>query len=364
MLALALSAHAARPKPKSKPTPAKGSIYGAVHALGASMRGRAVRVEVSTQFPLLGSAPDAQSLPVGGDGRFSSGELRSGTYWVVAYIDDDGDGKRTPGEICGFPRIVPVDVGPTHPRFRVTIDLDPVHAILATRFRRGPASSRLELAFVAVFVRDPKTGRSLEDAVVNLTEDGKTRELGFDPSFPGGAFVDVGHGRPPGERFVFTVSHQALGRTPRRVVLHTRSLGTEPALVQPAGTKVPAAEDLSVAWTQPQWANFAVVELYEPDPLSGLRRLFPEAVAHAVTASSPALVQQRLLVQGHRVTLQLHAGRADVRAENGEIWAMAATSREITVGPARPGAPKPAASGPSRKTAPERPLPRPDGKPR
>ena len=309
-----------------------GTLWGRVVYRGRGIpHGRTVRIEIGTRFPLLGGGERSQK--VDSRGGFSFPDLPAGSYWVVAYIDDDADGRRGPGEICGFPRAAPVIVGPGHGRVRIKIDLDPVHAIVATRFRRHQGSARNHLAFAALYARDPATGKPLLDAEASLEEDGQSRPLTYDPGFPGGAYVAYGAGQPAAERFVFTISHPALGRVRRRIVLHGRSLGSEPTFPIDAPARAVAGQDLKVPFRQPPWANFATLEVFESDRLTGLRRLWPAAVGESPSAESPALVPGRLLWSGRR-RLEVVAGRADVRAENGEIWAFAVAGREIQVGPA------------------------------
>ena len=271
---------------------------------------------------------------------------------MVAYIDDDKNGRRTAGEICGFPRVAPVYVGPDHRRERVRIELDPVHAIVATRFVPGSGKakpSRVELAFAALYARHPQTGAPLADAQVTLEEDGQPRTLAHDPTFPGGAHVVFGEGRPAAERFVFIVSHPALGKAKRRVAVHNRTLGSAPVILPTLPSSPPAGRDLTVEWRQPQWANFATVEVYEPDPAGGPRRVWPEGLGQVVSYDRRALIPGALLTVGRRLRLDVVAGRADVRTENGQIWATAVTSRTITIGraaPTRPPVPPVRAGGP------------------
>jgi hypothetical protein len=320
----------------AKESAGTGAISGKVVYRGHGLpRERPVRVEVSTRFPIMASAPD-RSLVVDKKGGFDFPDLAAGTYWVVAYIDDDRDGHRGPGEICGFPRIAPIYVGPDHPHVKLTIDLDPVHAILATRFRVAGGKTRLDLAFAAVYARNPATGAPLPDATATVEFDGQAHPLTWDPAFPGGALVLYGEALPATDRYVFVVSHPALGKTRRRVVLHARSLGTEPLFVAPTPIEAPRGKQLEVGWHQPAWANFATLEVFEPDPLGGLRRRVPAEMAAAVTAQSPVVVPADLLA-GQRLRLELIAGRADVRAENGEIWAYAVAGHEVKLG--APGSP-------------------------
>ncbi|HEY3352736.1 MAG TPA: hypothetical protein VGQ83_05775 [Polyangia bacterium] len=313
-----------------------GTISGRVVYRGRGIpKDRVVRVEVSQRFPLLSGTPD-RSMVVDKKGEFTFKDLPAGTYWVVGYIDDDRDGHRGPGEICAFPRIAPMKVGRDHPHVRMSVELDPVHAILATRFRRTTGTARLELAFAALYARDPATGAPLPDAVATVEIDGHPRDLTWDPAFPGGAFVLYGDGAPAGERYVFFVSHPALGKARRRVPLHGRNFRFEPFFTAPTPIATPRGRELKVGWHQPAWANFATLEVFEPDPLGGLRRRWPESLGVVLATESPAVLPRDLLA-GRRLHLHVVAGRADVRAENGEIWYFGAAGHEVQVG--APGTP-------------------------
>lgn len=112
------------------------------------------------------------------------------------------------------------------------------------------------------------------------------------------------------------------------------------------------ARIFSVEWEQPHWANFAVVELFEQHPLGGLRRVWPERLEAETSALSPAVLPSRLLAPGKRLRVEVVAGRADVRAENGEIWALAGVGHEVGAAPAGPTPPGPtAAPAPSPERA-------------
>jgi hypothetical protein len=354
LLGLAAAAVAGPPAPAAAADPRPANqLYGRVTVRGRNLPpGRSVRVEASTSFPLFGAAT-ARGVAVNRKGEFTIDKLADGFYWVVAYIDDDKDGRRSAGEICGFPRVAPVFAGPDHRRVRVPIELDVVHAVVATRFVRGSGKAqpaRLELAFAALYARHPATGAPLPDAQVTLEEDGRTRELAWDPTFPGGAHVAYGAGQPAAERFVFLVSHPALGKAKRRVALHARTLGTEPVISPTLPAAPPAGEDLVVEWRQPSWANFATVELFEPGPAGPPQRVWPEGLGGAVSHDGRAVIPAAVLTPGRRLRVDVVAGRADVRTENGQIWATAVAGRELVVGPRRvpaPGTGAPPAKGPT-----------------
>ena len=322
--------------------------------------GRAARVEASRTFPLFGTAGQ-RNVAVNRKGEFTIDKLPDGFYWVVAYLDDDKNGRRSPGEICGFPRLAPVFAGPEHRRVRVPIEVDPVHAIVATRFVPGSSKAkpaRLELAFAALYARHPATGAPLADAQVRLEEDGRTREVAWDSGFPGGAHVAYADGHPAAERFVFVVSHPALGKAKRRVALHGRLLGSEPVIAPPVPASPPAGQDLAVEWRQPPWANFATLEVYEVGAAGGPRRVWPEGFGAGASYDGRAVIPGALLTPGRRLRVDVVAGRADVRTENGQIWATAVAGREIVVSlhaapPPRPGgAPTPGATPPKAGAAP------------
>jgi hypothetical protein len=335
------------------PPAGTGTISGRVIYRGRGLpAGRAVRVEAGSHFPLLGG-PAERSQAVDKKGGFTFEKLPAATYWVIAYIDDDQDGRRSPGEICAYPRLAPIRVGPDHPHVKLTIELDPVHAILATRFRVQDGTSRVELAFVALYVRHPATGAPLADAAAAVEVDGQVQPLTYDPAFPGGAFVLYGDHRLAGERYIFTAQHPLLGKAKRRIALHGRHLGSEPYFIEPTPTRAPAGQPLTVGWHQPSWANFATLEAFEPDPLGGARRSWPLGLGSAAAADSPATLPLALGA-GRTLRLEVVVAKADVRAENGEIWSFAARDHEVRVGapgsrlellkvppPARPAPPKP-----------------------
>jgi hypothetical protein len=351
LLALASAAPAAA-APKAKAAePGANQLYGRVTLRGRNLPGgRAVRVEAARSFFLFAGQGE-RSVAVNKKGEFTIDKLPEGFYWVVAYIDDNKDGHRSPGEICGFPRVAPVFVGPPdHQRVRVPIELDVVHALVTTRFVPGQGKAkpaRLELAFAALYARHPATGAPLPDAEVTLEEDGKSRDVKWDPAFPGGAHVAYGDGQPAAERFVFTVSHPALGKAKRRIALHGRTLGGQPAISAELPASPPAGEDLTVEWHQPPWANFATLEVHEVPPAGAPRRVWPEGWGGGLSYDGKAVIPGALLTPGRRLRVDVIAGRADVRTENGQIWATAVSGREIVVGraaPSRPPAPKPGAT--------------------
>ena len=331
LVALALAATG--PALGAPPVAGDNVMYGVARMRGRGFpKGRVVRVEASPTFFLFGDRGKYSGV-ADQSGRFKIEHLPDGFYWVVAYIDDDKDGRRTPGEISGYPRLAPIFVGPQHRRERVTIEMDPVHAILATRFipaAKPNEEPRLELAFAAVYVRHPATGAPLPDAVVEMEEDEQRMPLPFDAAFPGGAHAVRGEGRPAGERYVFVVSHPALGRAPRRIALHSRSVGAVPRFASAPPASPPPLCDLPITWNEPAWVNFATVEVHE-HTAAGLRRLWPEDPAAAVSLERRAVIPGGLLLPGRRLRIALVFGRADVRAEQGEIWATSVAERDITV---------------------------------
>jgi hypothetical protein len=305
----------ATPAVARETAPTTGSIYGRITMRGRGLsRSRTVRVDVSPIFPLI-ATPAARS--VGG-------------------APGGPDTKARPG----FRHLAPVFVGPDHWRVRVPIELDPVHAVVATRFRpaRGKAPMQVGLTFAALMARDPATGAPLKDATVTLEVGGTRRPLTYDPTFPGGAFVLHGDGGPAPDRFVFDVTHPALGKLRRRIALHSRNLGSEPVLLGNRPTHPVPGNDLRLAWHQAPWANFASVEVFAADPAGAWRRIWPAAHGLTHSVASPVTIPGKLFTPGRRLRIRVVAGRADVRAENGEIWATAATELEVTVagGGARP----------------------------
>jgi hypothetical protein len=209
--------------------------------------GRKVRVQISREFPGDGGQADKQ-VAVSGSGRFALDRVPPGDWWLAAWIDDDGDGRLSPGrEITGYSTINPVQVGGGRSSFAAVIDLDPILVTVVTRFEpaSGATPSRRVLESLRVIPLDPWTAHLLTDARVRVGD----RDLRFSAS--DGCFL-LAPATPEDAlgRYVVEVLHPAYGRAPRRRSIAPRAFGAVPE-ARIVGTRV--------EWTSPPWANFATV---------------------------------------------------------------------------------------------------------
>lgn len=209
--------------------------------------GRKVRAVLSRDFPGAGVPEDALDKKVDGN-RFSFDKLDAGSYWLCAYLDDDGDHKLNPGQdIMGYATINPVPIGEGRSAFATVVDLDPTMITLVTRFEpaNGPAPARRVLESLRVVPLHPRTGKFLEDAEVTVG----SQKLELAPGEA--AFQWLPNPVPDAQpRYVIEVAHPAYGRRPSRHVVAPRAFGAVPDA---------RLDGKRVEWTSPAWANYAHV---------------------------------------------------------------------------------------------------------
>ena len=260
---------------------------------------RKIFAQLSADFPGAGGAADF-TTKVDSAGRFTFDRVPEGNWWLLAWIDDDGDGKLTPGkEIMGYSTINPVPIGDGRTSFQAKVDLDPILVTLVTRFEpaKGPAPARRVLESLRIIPLHPHTAKFLEDAEVIVSV--KKIQLATE----GGSFVFAPD--PPEDvagNYKVEVTHPAYGRASKKRLIAPRAFGA-----------VPDAKltDKRVEWTQPAWANMAMVRASLPNGM----------VLYDRAARSPLDLPElapgaNVRVRVGRVDIQ-HAG--DVTLQVGEV---------------------------------------------
>jgi hypothetical protein len=305
--------------------------------------GRKVRAQLSRDFPAVPGAVDF-TVKVDGSGHFTFDRVPEGNWWLLAWIDDDGDGKLTPGkEIMGYSTINPVPIGEGRTSFAAKLDLDPIQVTLVTRFEpaRGPAPARRVLESLRVVPLDPKTGKFLDDAEVIVSQ--KKIQLAPD----GGSFLFAPD--PPEEvagRYTLEVTHPVFGRAAKKRLIAPRAFGAVPDA---------KLEGRRVSWTQPPWANMAQVRATAP----GGNLLYDRA-ARSPLDLTDLVPNATVRVRVGRVDIQ-HAGAVTLQVGEAVLKAGAALPPNGTPASApTASAPGAAAAPPAGKTT---PAPAPASKP-
>jgi hypothetical protein len=187
----------------------------------------------------------------------------------------------------GYSTINPVPIGEGRTSFAAKVDLDPILVTLISRFEpaRGPAPARRLLESLRVIPLHPHTAKFLEDAEVIVSV--KKIQLASE----GGSFMFAPD--PPedvGGRYVVEVTHPAYGRAPKRRLIAPRAFGAVPEA---------KLDGKRVEWTQPPWANTAMVRAWLPTG----------AVLFDRVARSPLELPE--LVPG--ASVRVRVGRVDIQ---------------------------------------------------
>ena len=294
---------------------------------------RKVFAQLSRDFPGAAGAADF-TTKVDSAGRFTFDKVPEGNWWLLAWVDDDGDGKLTPGkEIMGYSTINPVPIGEGRTSFVAKVDLDPILVTLVTRFEpaRGTAPARRVLESLRIVPLHPKTAKFLEDAEVIVS----SKKIQLAPE--GGSFLFAPD--PPEDvagNYKVEVTHAAYGRGAKKRLIAPRAFGA-----------VPDAKlvEKRVEWTQPPWANMAMVRA----SLANGTLLYDKAARSPLELPDLA-PGATVRVRVGRVDIQ-HAG--DVTLQVGEVL--------LKVPPAPPGAKPP--TPPSPPAAPAKAPPPPTNTP-
>jgi hypothetical protein len=208
---------------------------------------RKIFAQLSADFPGAGGAADF-TTKVDSAGRFTFDKVPAGNWWLLAWVDDDGDGKLSLGkEIMGYSTINPVPIGEGRSSFAAKVDLDPVLVTLVTRFEpaRGNMPARRVLESLRIVPLHPKTAKFLEDAEVIVS----SKKIQLAPE--GGSFLFAPD--PPEDiagNYKVEVTHSAYGRGPKKRLIAPRAFGALPEA---------RLDGKRVEWTQPPWANMAMV---------------------------------------------------------------------------------------------------------
>src|SRR5262249_13902689 len=209
--------------------------------------GRKIFAQPSADFPGAGGTADF-TTKVDSAGRFTFDRGPEGSWWLLAWVDDDGDGKLTPGkEIMGYNTINPVPIGDGRTSFAAKVDLDPILVTLVTRFEpaRGTMPPRRVLESLRIVPLHPKTAKFLEDAEVIVS----SKKIQLAPE--GGSFLFAPD--PPEDvagNYKVELTRSAYGRASKKRLIAPRAFGAVPEA---------HLDGKRVEWTQPPWANMAMV---------------------------------------------------------------------------------------------------------